>query len=82
MQLFLNFTKFACGAPLPFVNLPGLEKLVVLLQKVIGYPFSKAFGNRELHATSIMSAIYCWENLIKISKMAATVFYKRTQTFY
>ncbi len=64
MQLFLNFTKFACGAPLPFVNLPGLKKLVVLLQKVIGYPFSNACGNRELHATPIMSAIYCWENLI------------------
>ncbi len=63
MQLFLNLTIFACGAPLPFVNLPGLKKLVVLLQKVIGYPFSNACGNREVHATPSTSAIYRWEKL-------------------
>jgi len=47
--------------------------VVVLLQKVIGYPFDPfACGNRELHATPSMSAIYRWENVIynKI-KMAA-----------
>ncbi len=46
-------TEFACGAPLPFAKLlKGLRQLVVLLQKVIGYPFDPfASGNRELHAT-------------------------------
>jgi hypothetical protein len=55
-----NLMEFACGAPLPFTNLvKGFRQLVVLLQKVIGYPFdSFACGNRELHATPRMSAIY------------------------
>jgi hypothetical protein len=35
------------------------------LQKVIGYPLDPfACGNRELHATPRMSAIYRWEDLI------------------
>jgi hypothetical protein len=38
---------------------------MVLLQKVIGYPFEPfACGIRELHATPSMSAIYRWENFI------------------
>jgi hypothetical protein len=59
-------TEFACGVPLPFTNLlKGLRQLVVLLQKVIGYPFEPfACGICELHATPNMSAIYRWENLI------------------
>jgi hypothetical protein len=59
-------TEFACGAPLPFTNLQkGLRQLVVLLQKVIGYPFEPfARGISELHATLSMSAIYCWKNII------------------
>jgi hypothetical protein len=59
-------TEFACGASLPFTNLlKGLRQLVVLLQKVIGYPFEPfACGIRELHATPSMSAIYRWENFI------------------
>jgi hypothetical protein len=55
-----------CCAPLPFTNLlKGLRELVVLLQKVIGYPFEPfACGIRELHATPSMSAIYRWKNII------------------
>jgi hypothetical protein len=54
-----NVTEFACGAPLPYVKLlKGLRQLVVLLQKVIGYPFDPfACGNRELHVTPSMLAI-------------------------
>jgi hypothetical protein len=66
MQFLLNFTEFACGAPLPFGNLlKGLKQLLVLLQKVIGLP-SKHFahGIRELHAKPIIFTIYRWENLI------------------
>jgi hypothetical protein len=38
---------------------------VVLLQKEIGYPFDPfACGNRELHATPSMLAIYRRENAI------------------
>ena len=50
MQILLNFTEFACGAPLPFGNLlKGLKQLLVLLQKVIGLPFKHfARGLREI----------------------------------
>jgi hypothetical protein len=52
--------------------LKGLRQLVVLLQKVIGYPFDPfACGNRELHARPSMLAIYRWENLYSNKKMAA-----------
>jgi hypothetical protein len=44
-------------------------------------PFSNPCGNRELHATPIMSTIYCWENFIKISKIAATVFLFKNSNF-
>jgi hypothetical protein len=45
---------------------------VVLLQNVIGYPFDPvACGNRDLHATQSMLAIYCWENFFSNKKMAA-----------
>jgi hypothetical protein len=66
-------TEFACGAPLPFAKLlKGLRYLVELLQKVIGYPFDPfACGNRELHATQSMLAIYRWENFFSNKKMAA-----------
>jgi hypothetical protein len=66
MQFLLNFTEFACGAPLPFGNfLKGLKHLLVLLQKAIGLPFKHfAHGIRELHAKPIILAIYRWENLI------------------
>jgi hypothetical protein len=66
-------TEFACGAPLPFAKLlKGLRQLVVLLQKVISYPFDPfACGNRELHATPIMLAIYRWSTSFQIKKMAA-----------
>ncbi len=58
MQFLLNFTEFACGAPLPFGNL-------LKGQKVIGLPFKHfAGGIRELHAKPIILAIYRWENLI------------------
>jgi hypothetical protein len=65
MQFLLNFTEFACGAPLPFGNLlKGLKQLLVLLQKVIGLPFKHfARGIRELHAKPIIFAKYRWENL-------------------
>ncbi len=65
-------TEFACGAPLPFAKLlKGLRQLVVLLQKVIGYPFDPfACGNRELHATPSMLAIYRWESFFSNKKMA------------
>jgi hypothetical protein len=65
MQFLLNFTEFACGAPLPFGNLlKGLKQLLVLLQKVIGFLFKHcARGIRELHAKPIILAIYRWENL-------------------
>jgi hypothetical protein len=44
MQFLLNFTEFACGAPLPFGNLlKRLKQLLVLLQKVIGLPFKALF---------------------------------------
>ncbi len=44
---------------------------MVLLQKVIGYPFDPfTCGNRELHATPSMSAIQRWENFIlKVHKI-------------
>jgi hypothetical protein len=50
----------------PFTNLlKGLRQLVVLLQKVIGYPYELfVYGIRELHATPSMSATYRWENFI------------------
>jgi hypothetical protein len=45
---------------------------VVLLEKVIGYPFDPfACGNRELHATPNMLAIYRWENFFPNKKMMA-----------
>ncbi len=47
---------------------------MVLLQKVIGYPFDPfACGNRELHATQSMLAIYRWENFFSNKKMAASL---------
>jgi hypothetical protein len=66
LQFLPNFFVFACGAPLLFDNLPkGLKQLLVLLQKVIGYPFDHfACGICELHATPFILAIYRWENLI------------------
>ncbi len=66
MQFLLNFTEFACGAPLPSSNLlKVLKQLLVLLQKVIGLPFKHfARGIRELHAKPIILAIYRWGNLI------------------
>jgi hypothetical protein len=68
-------SEFACGALLPFAKLlKGLGQLVVLLQKVIGYPFDPfACGNRELHATQSMLAIYRWENFFSNKKMAASL---------
>jgi hypothetical protein len=64
MQFLPNLIAFACGAPLPFGNL--LKGLLAQLHKVIGHPFDHfACGICELHATPIMSAIYCWENLIQ-----------------
>ncbi len=51
-------------------SLPIFKKdsdIVVLLQKVIGYPFVPiACSNLELHATLRMSAIYGWKNFISI----------------
>jgi hypothetical protein len=42
----------------------GLRE-IVLLQKVIGYPFEPfACGIRKLHATPSMPAIYRWKNII------------------
>ncbi len=66
MEFLLNFTEFACGAPLTFGNLlKGLKQLLVLLQKVISLPF-KHFARRirELHAKPIIFAINRLENLI------------------
>ncbi len=55
MKFLPNFTEFACGAPLSFCLFAKRALLLVLLQKVISYPFdSFACGNLELHATQIL----------------------------
>jgi hypothetical protein len=61
-----NLTEFACAVLHHYLQISKRAQITCgTFAKGAGYPFDPfAFGNRKLHATPSMSAMYCWDNFI------------------